>query len=241
MMEIIPAIDLLDGRCVRLEKGDFGRCTVYPLSPVDQARQYENEGFTRLHLVDLNGARDGILTNLSILESIARQTRLLVDYGGGIRSREALSSVFDAGAYQATVGSIVITHPEVFRSWLTQYGAERFILGADTRLGTIACHGWTTQTPVTLTDFIRDWEKEGVTYVLCTDIEKDGMLAGSSLDLYRGVMKAVPSIRLIASGGVSAISDIKAMAGEDIYGVVIGKALLEGRVTISELKEFINH
>lgn len=238
-MEIIPAIDIINGKCVRLTQGDYQQKKEYDQSPLEVARQLEDHGIRRLHLVDLDGAKQKQVVNLPVLEGIASQTRLQIDFGGGVQSDEDLQRVFDAGARQVTGGSIAVRQPETFRRWLQQHGSDRIILGADAKDRKIAVHGWQEQTEWEVLDFIRHYQGQGVQYVICTDVAKDGLLQGPSQELYQDILRTLPDIQLIASGGVTTIDDLQALKSAGLYGVIIGKALLEGRITLPELKEFL--
>ncbi|MGC9471441.1 MAG: 1-(5-phosphoribosyl)-5-[(5-phosphoribosylamino)methylideneamino]imidazole-4-carboxamide isomerase [Bacteroidales bacterium] len=239
MIQIIPAIDIIDGCCVRLEKGDFGRQTQYADDPAGLAIQYEQAGISRLHLVDLDGARAGKVKNLKVLEEICSATNLVVDFGGGVQSTADLEQVFHAGADMVTVGSLAVKNPGLLRKWLRRYGPSRFILGADVRNRRIMISGWTGEAGTGLYEFLEKWISQGMEQVLCTDIEKDGMLAGPSTALYEEILVSFPGIRLIASGGVSSVDDIIRLKESGLYGVVLGKALLEGKIRQAELMPFL--
>jgi len=234
-MKIIPAIDLINGNCVRLTKGDYATEKVYHSDPVEVAKQFENAGFTHLHVVDLDGAKAGKVINLKTLENICAQTSLKVDFGGGIKSREDLNKVMDAGAFQVTIGSLAAKDPETVFHWILEFGPDKFILGADALNGKIAVNGWIDDSGIDLFEFIDRYYTKGVRHVLCTDISKDGMLQGTSNELYTGIMEAYPDLFLIASGGVSGISDVEELIRLNIPSVVIGKAIYEGRIDINEL------
>lgn len=234
-IELIPAIDIIDGKCVRLTKGDYSRKTVYHDSPVDVAKEFEDMGFKRLHVVDLDGAKSKHIVNSKTLKDITSQTRLIVDFGGGIKTDDDINQAFEAGAAMVTVGSVAVTTPQLFEKWLGKYGADRMILGADVRHGRISINGWKENSDVSLAKFLEKYVTMGVTNVLCTEISKDGTLAGPAIDLYKSVMSSYPALHLIASGGVSSISDIKALDDAGIPGVVFGKAIYEGRINMNEL------
>ena len=238
-MEIIPAIDIIDGKCVRLTQGDYGQKKEYRQSPLELAKQLEDHGVRRLHLVDLDGAKQKKVINLNILQTVATQTQLHIDFGGGVQSDEDLQRVFDAGAQQVTGGSIAVRQPDTFLSWLDQYGSEKIILGADARDRKIAVHGWQEQTEWDVLDFIEHYYNKGVEYVICTDVAKDGLLQGPSLKLYQDILKKLPKLKLIASGGVTTVDDLRKLKDAGLYGVIIGKALLEGRIKLAELAEFL--
>ena len=236
MIEIIPAIDMIEGKCVRLTKGDYAQKKVYNDSPLEVAKMFESMGIRRLHLVDLDGAKSKHVVNDKVLRDICHETRLVVDFGGGIKSEADLEKVFDAGAAMATAGSIAATDRETVYSWIERYGADRLVLGADVREGKISINGWQEDSDIDLMSFLEDYLSRGIRNVLCTDISKDGMLQGPNIDLYRSIMERVPQCHLIASGGVSSNDDIKALDGAGIPAVVFGKAFYEGRINIEELK-----
>ena len=236
MIEIIPAIDMIEGKCVRLTKGDYAQKKVYNDSPLEVAKMFESMGIRRLHLVDLDGAKSKHVVNDKVLRDICRETRLVVDFGGGIKSEADLEKVFDAGAAMATAGSIAATDRETVYSWIERYEADRLVLGADVREGKISINGWQEDSDIDLMTFLEDYLSRGIRNVLCTDISKDGMLQGPNIDLYLSIMKRFPQCHLIASGGVSSNDDIKALDGAGIPAVVFGKAFYEGRINIEELK-----
>lgn len=235
MIELIPAIDIIDGKCVRLTKGDYDRKTVYNEDPVAQAREFEALGFKRLHIVDLDGAKSRHIVNDAVLSSITRATSLTVDFGGGIKTDEDIEKAFAAGAEMVTVGSVAVTHPELMEQWVERYGAERIILGADVRGGKISINGWKEDSEEDLIPFLKKYHDMGIRKVLCTEISKDGTLAGPALDLYKDIMKAYPDLHLIASGGVSSNEDIRELCDNDIPAVVFGKAYYEGKINVEEL------
>lgn len=238
MIEIIPAIDIIDGKCVRLTEGDYGKVTTYREDPLEMAIKYESVGIRRLHLVDLDGARTGQLQNIIILEAIASKTRLRVDFGGGISTDEALKSVFDAGAAFATVGSVVVKNPGLFQSWIANYDASRFFIGADIRNEKIAINGWTHQTDIGVIDFVQTQMSRRVHYFFCTDISKDGKLEGPAEEMYRRIIAQCPGVRLVASGGIASVSDLQRMEEIGCAGVIIGKAIYENRISLKELAKF---
>ena len=235
MIELIPAIDIIDGRCVRLTKGDYSQMTVYNEDPVVQAREFEQLGFKRLHVVDLDGAKSKHIVNDEVLRRITEATSLIVDFGGGIKTDEDIEKAFTAGAQMVTIGSIAVTQPERFMGWLEKYGAERIILGADVRNGKISINGWKEDSTEDLLPFLKRYIDAGVKNVLCTEISKDGTLQGPAIDLYKSVMRVYPELHLITSGGVSCIDDIKALDAAGIPAVVFGKAIYEGRIDLKEL------
>ena len=234
-IELIPAIDIINGQCVRLTKGDYDQKTVYG-KPLDMALEFERIGFERLHVVDLDGAKSKHIVNDGVLKEITSQTRLTVDFGGGIKTDEDLEKAFASGAAMVTVGSIAVTEPERFMGWLEKYGAEKMILGADVRHGKISINGWKEDSAEDLLPFLKKYIDAGVKNVLCTEISKDGTLAGPAIDLYQRMMEASPELHLIASGGVSSIADIEALDAEGIPAVVFGKAIYEGKIDLKELK-----
>lgn len=236
MIEIIPAIDLIDGKCVRLSQGDFSQKKIYSESPLSVAQEFEQFGIKRLHLVDLDGAKNGKVTNLKTLKEIANKTNLTIDFGGGIKTDEDINSVFDAGASFASIGSVAVKESEKFFSWLTKYGSERILLGADVREKKLAINGWLTDTDLEIIPFLRNYFEKGVTQVFCTDISKDGLLQGSSNELYKEILQNLPELQLIASGGVSKIEDVYELEKIGCSGVIIGKAIYEGRIKLEELE-----
>jgi len=233
-IELIPAIDIIDGQCVRLTKGDYDQKTVYG-QPLEMAREFERIGFKRLHVVDLDGAKSKHIVNDTVLKAITTETRLTVDFGGGIKTDEDIEKAFASGATMVTIGSISVTQPNLFLGWLDKYGADRLILGADVRNGKISINGWKEDSSEDLLPFLKKYIDAGVRNVLCTEISKDGTLAGPAIDLYRRVMDAYPELHLIASGGVSSIDDIKALDEAGIPAVVFGKAIYEGKINLNKL------
>ena len=236
MIELIPAIDIIDGQCVRLTKGDYEQKTVYRDSPAEVAKEFEALGFKRLHVVDLDGAKSKHIVNCEVLRRITTETNLTVDFGGGIKTDEDIEKAFAAGAAMVTVGSIAVTQPELFMGWLEKYGAERMILGADVRHGKISINGWKEDSTEDLLPFLKKYVDAGVKNVLCTEISKDGTLTGPAIDLYQDIMAAYPELHLIASGGVSSKEDIEALDAAGIPAVVFGKAIYEGRIDLRELR-----
>ena len=235
MIELIPAIDIINGQCVRLTKGDYRQKTVYSDSPAEVAKGFEQLGFKRLHVVDLDGAKSKHIVNDEVLRSITKETILKVDFGGGIKTDEDIRKAFDAGAKMVTVGSIAVQQPELCFEWIRKYGAERIILGADVRHGKISINGWKEDSDEDLLPFLRKYIDAGIKNVLCTEISKDGTLAGPAIELYKSIMQEYPELHLIASGGVSSIDDIKALDAAGIPAVVFGKAIYEGRIDLKEL------
>ena len=239
-MEIIPAIDIIDGRCVRLEKGDYSKKKEYSADPVEVARVFESWGIKRLHLVDLDGARAKKIINSVVLSRISSSTNLIIDFGGGIRTREDIRIAFDNGASMITGGSIAVKDPEIFLSWLSEFGKEKIILGADHRNELISVNGWYENSSLDLFSFLEKYTGHGIEKVVCTDIERDGMLQGPSFDLYKRILTKWPSMHLIASGGVSSAKDLKELNKIGIPAVIIGKALYEKKITRMDLIPFLN-
>lgn len=237
MIELIPAIDIIEGKCVRLTKGDYGQKTVYSASPLEVALEMERHGFRRLHIVDLDGAKSKHIVNINILKQITANTCLTVDFGGGIKTEDDIRMAFDNGAHMVTIGSVAITAPDMFTQWLEMFGSDRIILGADVRNGMISINGWKEDSSTPLLPFLKKYIDKGVKNVLCTEISKDGTLAGPAMELYRQIMNEYPEINLIASGGVSGIKDIDCLDRAGIPSVVFGKAIYEGRIDMDELAE----
>lgn len=235
MIELIPAIDLIDGKCVRLTKGDYDQKTIYNEDPVSQAMEFQRLGFRRLHIVDLDGAKSKHIVNDAVLKAITQATDLIVDFGGGIKSTEDIEKAFMAGAHMVTIGSVAVTEPELFMGWLRKYGAEKIILGADVRNGMVSINGWKEDSSEALLPFLEKYVNAGVRNVLCTEISKDGTLAGPATELYSKVMAQYPHLHLIASGGVSCNADIQQLDENGIPAVVFGKAYYEGKIDIKEL------
>ena len=238
-MDIIPAIDLINGQCVRLSAGDFARQTTYDADPVAVARRFADAGLRRLHLVDLDGARAGQPVNLAVLEAIASQTSLDIDAGGGIQTVAALAQVLDAGAAHATAGSLAVREPGTVKSWLAQYGSDTIYLGADYKGAHIVINAWVDQSELMLTGFVADYLAAGGTTFICTDVSKDGLLQGPSLPTYRLLVQQFPTARFIASGGVTTIADLELLAEAGMHGAIIGKALYEGTMALADLRRFL--
>lgn len=238
MIELIPAIDLIDGKCVRLTQGDYNTKKIYNEDPVEVARQFESYGIRRLHVVDLDGAREGRIINYRTLEKLATRTALVIDFGGGLKQEDDVEIAFESGAQMVTGGSIAVKDPETFVSWIRKFGSEKIILGADARKGKIAVSGWEEETDRELVPFIRHYQEKGITKVICTDIERDGMLQGPAVELYREIDEQVPFMYLIASGGVASIEDIEELEEAKIPGVIFGKALYEGKIRLKDLVRF---
>lgn len=238
-MQIIPAIDIIDGKCVRLTQGDYRKQTTYHEQPLEVAKQFEAAGLRRLHLVDLDGARQKAVKNWKVLEAIATHTSMEIDFGGGINRQEDVEVVFSSGAKWATVGSIAIKNEAELEKWFFQYGAGRFMLGADVKEKMIAIHGWMETTNVSVFDFIDQYTRKGVTQLFCTDVSKDGKLEGPSTALYQEILERFPSLWFIASGGVSSIDDLHRLEEIGCRGVIIGKAIYENRISLEQLKQFV--
>ncbi len=238
-MRIIPAIDIIDGQCVRLSKGDYNTKKVYNENPLEIAKQFEAHGIQHLHLVDLDGAKASHIVNHKVLETIATQTNLKIDFGGGLKTDEDLRIAFESGANQITGGSIAVKNADVFRSWLTKFGANKIILGADANNEKIAVSGWLEESDQELIPFVKGYEKEGVSYVICTDISKDGMLQGPSFNLYKKMLNEIPNIKLIASGGISTFDELPKLAEIGCEGTIIGKAIYENRISLKQLEDYI--
>lgn len=239
MMRIIPAIDIIGGKCVRLSQGAYESKKVYHKNPLDVAKMFEDNGIKYLHLVDLDGAKAKHVVNLKVLQQISAGTRLTVDFGGGIKSDGDIKAVLENGASQVTVGSVAVSHPEKVDQWLSEYGPEKIILGADAKDGMVAISGWQTVSTLNLSGFLRDYASRGIRYVVCTDISKDGMLQGTSIDLYRNLSSEFPDLKFVASGGVSNISELPLLEEIGMDGVIIGKAIYEGTISLNDLKAFI--
>jgi phosphoribosylformimino-5-aminoimidazole carboxamide ribotide isomerase len=234
-IELIPAIDIINGQCVRLTKGDYNQKKVYNNTPIEVAKHFEELGFKRLHVVDLDGAKSKHIVNDGVLKEITKATKLIVDFGGGIKTKEDIEKAFEAGASMVTIGSVAVTNQQLFLDWIKLYGAERLILGADVRNGKISINGWKEDSSEELLPFLKQYVDRGVKNVLCTEISRDGTLQGPAIDLYKDVMKAYPQLQLIASGGVSSNDDIIELNRAGIPAVVFGKAFYEGKIDIKSL------
>ncbi|MDR1527327.1 MAG: 1-(5-phosphoribosyl)-5-[(5-phosphoribosylamino)methylideneamino]imidazole-4-carboxamide isomerase [Dysgonamonadaceae bacterium] len=239
MIEIILAMDIIDGKCVRLSQGDYDRKTVYNENPLEVAKRFEAHGIRRLHVVDLDGAKANRIINYRVLEKIASRTSLVIDFGGGIKTDSDLEIAFESGATMVTGGSIAVKNPELFQRWIDTFGAQSIILGADCRDRKIAVSGWIEETEEEVVPFIKKWRKQGIYKVICTDISKDGMLDGVSVELYKEIRENDPELYLIASGGVGDIHDVEQLEEAHIPGVIIGKALYEGRITLKQITGFL--
>jgi phosphoribosylformimino-5-aminoimidazole carboxamide ribotide isomerase len=238
-MRIIPAIDIINGECVRLSKGDYNKKTVYSKNVLDVAKNFEDNGIQFLHLVDLDGAKQNRIINYKILEKISSQTNLTIDFGGGLKSEEDIKIAFENGAKQVTLGSVAVKNPDLFLKSLEKYGSEKIILGADARKEKIAVSGWLEESQTNIYDFIKEKTEDGIQYVISTDIDKDGMLEGPSFDLYEKIIGENPNIKLIASGGITSASDLEKVKSIGCEGAIIGKALYENRITFNDLKPFL--
>lgn len=238
MIRIIPAIDIIDGKCVRLTQGDYAQKKIYNENPLEVARSFQDAGIERLHLVDLDGAREKRIINYKVLEAIASQTALTIDFGGGLQSDDDLQIAFESGAAQVTGGSIAVKAPDVFLGWLEKFGSERIILGADARDEKIAVSGWQETTGISIFDFLEDYVSKGVKYTISTDVAKDGLLQGPSTELYRKMSEKFPELLVIASGGISVMEDILSLNALGIYGVIVGKAIYENRISLKEIEQF---
>ncbi len=238
--EIIPAIDIIGGKCVRLSQGDYERKTVYNENPLEVARMFEDAGIKRLHLVDLDGARANHIINYKVLEQIATKTDLVIDFGGGLKSDKDLEIAFNSGADMVTGGSIAVKEPETFLRWLEKYGSEKIILGADAKEGKIAVSGWTETTELTVIEFIAGFHAKGIDKVISTDIARDGMLTGPAFSLYAEIMETLPDVEVIASGGIASMSEIYKLAEMGVPGVITGKAIYEGKISMKEIEKYIN-
>jgi phosphoribosylformimino-5-aminoimidazole carboxamide ribotide isomerase len=234
-MRLIPAIDIIQGQCVRLSKGDFNTKKVYNLNPLEVAKSFEDNGIKHLHLVDLDGAKSQHIVNYKILESICTKTNLKVDFGGGLKSDDDLRIAFESGAHQITGGSIAVKQPEIFNTWLQDYGSDKIILGADCKDQKIATSGWLETSALNVISFIKNYEEKGISYVICTDISKDGMLEGTSNELYEKIINET-NVKLIASGGVTNIDDLVQLKALGCEGAIIGKAIYEGKITLKQLQ-----
>jgi phosphoribosylformimino-5-aminoimidazole carboxamide ribotide isomerase len=239
-MRLIPAIDIIDGKCVRLSKGDYDTKKIYNENPLEVAKSFEAHGIQYLHLVDLDGAKSSRIVNYKVLEQIATKTSLKIDFGGGLKSDADLKIAFESGANQITGGSIAIKQPEVFKSWIQQYGTDKIILGADAMNEKIAISGWLEESNEDVIPFIQNYQKEGIQYVICTDISKDGMLEGPSFELYQRILEQTKDVKLIASGGISTFDELPKLAELGCEGTIIGKAIYEGRITLKQLENYIS-
>lgn len=239
-MEIIPAIDLIDGKCVRLTQGDYGTKKIYNEDPLEVAKAFEDAGIKRLHLVDLDGAKAKRIVNYPVLERLASHTHLIIDFGGGIQSHEDINLAFNSGAKMITGGSIAVKNPELFERWLTLFGPEKIILGADVKNKMVAVGGWEETSAWSIDKLLTKYIEQGAKYTICTDVAKDGLLQGPSMDLYKEIMSTYPTVKLIASGGVSSVQDLVDLREAGVFGTIVGKAFYEGRISLKELASFVN-
>lgn len=240
-MQIIPAIDLIDGKCVRLTEGDYAQKTEYRASPLELAKVYEQMGIERLHLVDLDGAKKGAVVNWHIAEEISTQTKLSIDFGGGVKTRDEVLRIIDLGIDFVTIGSVAAKQPAVFSEWLNEFGAERFLLGADVRDEKIMVGGWLEKSEISLLPYLNDYFAKGIKSVFCTDISRDGKLTGPATELYKKIKSEIPHLFLIASGGVSCMNDLDELENAGCNGVIIGKAIYENKISLDELTSFIHN
>ena len=238
-MRIIPAVDIINGQCVRLTKGDYDTKKVYNENPLEVAKMFEDAGIQHLHVVDLDGAKASHIVNYRVLESIASKTNLKIDFGGGLKSDEDLKIAFDSGAHQITGGSIAVKNPEVFENWISKFGADKIILGADCKYKKIAISGWQEDSDLEVIPFIKGYQSKGISYVICTDISKDGMLEGPSFHLYSNIINESMDIKLIASGGISIYDELPQLRDMGCEGVIVGKAIYENRISLKEIEQFI--
>ncbi len=239
IMRIIPAIDIIEGKCVRLTKGDYSTQKIYNANPLEVAKQFQDHGIDYIHVVDLDGAKASHIVNYRVLDLIASKTNLKIDFGGGLKSDNDLRIAFESGANQVTGGSIAVKNPDVFESWIQKYGSDKIILGADCVNEKIAIQGWQEKSELSVIPFIQEYQRKGISYVICTDITKDGMLEGPSFNLYEEIIQENPKIKLIASGGISAFGELPRLASLGCEGVIIGKAIYEKRIDLKELENFI--
>jgi phosphoribosylformimino-5-aminoimidazole carboxamide ribotide isomerase len=237
-IEIIPAIDIIGGKCVRLSQGDYERKTVYNENPLEVARMFEDAGISRLHLVDLDGAKAKHIVNYKVLGQIASKTNLIIDFGGGLKSDEDLKIAFESGASMVTGGSIAVKEPKLFLGWLEKFGSEKIILGADAKDGKIAVNGWQENTELSVIEFIAEFHQKGISKVISTDISRDGMLSGPAFELYAEIMETLPDVEIIASGGIASMDDIYKLAEMDVPGVITGKAIYEGKISLKDIENY---
>ncbi|NBC06871.1 MAG: 1-(5-phosphoribosyl)-5-[(5-phosphoribosylamino)methylideneamino]imidazole-4-carboxamide isomerase [Bacteroidetes bacterium] len=235
----IPAIDIIDGKCVRLTQGDYEQQKVYNEDPLEVAKAYEDHGLQRLHLVDLDGAKAKRIVHYKVLERLVSRTNLHIDFGGGLKSDDDLRIAFECGAQQVTGGTIAVKHPERFEAWLQRYGGERIILGSDVKDGKIAVSGWQEQSEQALFPFLEGYVEKGVVYTICTDVSKDGLLQGTAMELYKNIRQTFPDLQLIASGGITRLEELEKLREIGCYGAIIGKAIYEGHITLAELEQFV--
>jgi phosphoribosylformimino-5-aminoimidazole carboxamide ribotide isomerase len=236
-MDIIPAIDIIDGKCVRLEQGDYNKISLYHKEPLEVAKKFEDSGLKRLHLVDLDGAKAGAVKNWRVLETIAGKTSLVIDFGGGIKTEKDVQIVFESGAALATVGSVAVKNEEEFVKWILKFGADNFLLGADVKSEKITISGWQEETKIWVYDFIQKYIDQGINQIFCTDVSKDGKLEGPAIDLYKNIISKFPGLFFIASGGVSSMDDLKRLQETGCRGAIVGKAIYENRISLDELRK----
>lgn len=239
-MRVIPAIDIIDGKCVRLTQGDFGKKKIFRDDPVEVAQEFENADLDCLHLVDLDGARKGKVVNWKVIRDIHEKTALSVDFGGGVKTEEEVEQLLDLGVHQINVGSLAVKEPDVFLGWLKKYGSENFVLSADVKGELVSINGWLEESKFRLFDFVNKFEQEGLEYLSCTDITTDGTLNGPNIGLYKKLVNRFPTLKIIASGGVSSMDDLRELKYTKVFGAIIGMALYEGKINLSELKAFQN-
>lgn len=240
-MEIIPAIDIIDGKCVRLEKGDFNKKIIYHADPFEVAKSFEAVGIKRLHIVDLDGARGSALQNINTLENISKKTSLIIDFGGGLKTTGEVQSVFNAGAAMVSVGSIIVNDPKLFSQWIRDFGAEKFLPGADVLHKKIKISGWKEDTGIDIFDFIQQIISNGITQIFCTDISKDGMMKGPAIALYKEILSRFPALHLIASGGISCYDDLITLQSLGCKGAIVGKAIYEKKISLKQIEGFIKN
>ncbi len=237
-MRIIPAIDIIDGKCVRLQQGDYSLKTVYNENPVDVAKSFEDAGMTHLHLVDLDGAKAGKVVSWTVVERITSRTNLRVDFGGGIKTEDEITRLLDLGIRQVNLGSIAVKRPDIIGSWIKQFGAEKIILSADVKLEEISINGWQDNSSINILTFLKDYVQRGIEHVTCTDIGTDGMLTGPNIELYKKILLTFPQLHLIASGGVSNMEDLEELRRIGADGAIVGKAIYEGKISLADLSKF---
>ncbi|MBK9283817.1 MAG: 1-(5-phosphoribosyl)-5-[(5-phosphoribosylamino)methylideneamino]imidazole-4-carboxamide isomerase [Sphingobacteriaceae bacterium] len=237
-MQIIPAIDIIEGKCVRLTQGDYNQKIIYNENPLEVAKRFEDIGLSRLHLVDLDGAKKGEVVNSKVLESIASKTSLVIDFGGGIKTQRDIENVFNSGAQMATIGSLAVKNPFQFQKWIKEFGSDKIMLGADVRDESIAISGWLEKTELNIFDFIQSNKEFGLKQFFCTDVSKDGMLEGPSIELYKKIINKYPDLNFIASGGVSCYQDLVDLKEIGCKGVIVGKAIYEGKISLEEINGF---
>jgi len=239
-MRVVPAIDIIDGKCVRLTQGDFGKKKVYREDPVEVALEFQDADLDCLHLVDLDGAREGHVVNWEVIRDIQEKTALSVDFGGGVKTEAEVEQLLELGVHQINIGSLAVKEPDTFSKWLKKYGTENFILSADVKNGNVAINGWLEDTKFRLFDLVERFESEGLEFLTCTDIGTDGMMEGPNIGLYKKLIKRFPKLKVVASGGVSSLHDLEELKYTKVYGVIIGKAIYEGKIKLEELKAFQN-